>query len=181
VKITLAQVKDGKQCIVANHPIFYPEMVKPIHTNELTGYGYEEYVACLLIDTCRSIKFNSYRIGGLIYHKNHLFPEYDDGRTAGATLPHTYINGMKTYVVICYDLRFPELFARMESPDLIIVPADWPLERIHHWDALLKARAIEGKCFVAGINVNGHSAVYNWNGDCLNELDTSERLIEVEL
>ncbi len=173
MKITLAQVKDGKQCIVANHPVFYPEMVTPVHVDDLTGYGYEENLG--------GLKYNTYRIGNLVYRKNHLFPGYDDGRTAGRNLPHTYINGMKTYIVICYDLRFPELFARMKEPDLIIVPADWPLERIHHWDALLRARAIEGECFVAGINANGHSAVYNWNGDCLNELDTSERLIEVEL
>jgi predicted amidohydrolase len=174
MKITLAQVKPSNNWeVVENHPIFWPELVTPTCINSLTGYGYEENLS--------GLKFNTYRIGDFVYRKSHLFPEYDDDRTAGVKLPHTYINGMKTYVVICYDLRFPELFAQMEKPDLIIVPADWPLKRIHHWDALLKARAIEEKCFVAGINVNGHSAVYNWNGDCLNELDETERLIEVEI
>ena len=173
MKITLAQVKDGKQCIVANHPVFYPEMVKPTYINSMTGYGFEEQRF--------GRKYNSYQIGDLIYRKNHLFPGYDDGRKAGHSLPYTYINGMKTYVVICYDLRFPELFARMEKPELIIIPSDWPLVRIHHWDALLKARAIEGKCWTIGINSNGHSAAYNWNGDCLNEIDETERFIEVEI
>jgi predicted amidohydrolase len=174
VKITLAQVKPGNKWeVIESHPIFWPELVTPTCINDLTGYGYAEDIL--------GLRFNAYWIGDFVYRKNHLFPGYDDGRTAGTTLPHTYINGMKTYVVICYDLRFPELFAQMESPDLIIVPADWPLERMHHWDALLRARAIEGKCYVAGINTNGHSAVYNWNGDCLNELDETERLIEVEI
>ena len=174
MKITLAQVKDGKQCIVANHPIFYPEMVMPTCINEFTGYGKE--------GKWLGKRYNTYWIGkDFVYIKNHLFPGYDDGRKAGHRLPHTYINGMKTYVVICYDLRFLELFARMKRPELIICAADWPLVRIHHWDALLKARAIEGRCYVAGINANGHSAVYNWNGDCLNDIDNTERFIEVEI
>ena len=173
MKITLAQVKDGKQCIVANHPVFYPEMVKPSYINSMTGYGFEEQHF--------GKRYNTYCICSFAYRKNHLFPGYDDGRSPGKKLLYTYINGMKTYVVICYDLRFPELFAKMVKPDLIIIPADFPLERIHHWDALLKARAIEGHCFCAGINRNGHSAVYNWNGDCLNEIDEMERFIEVEL
>ena len=174
MKITLAQVKLGNKWeIIENHPIFWPEMVTPTRINSLTGYGYEDNVF--------NLKLNAYRIGDFVYIKNHLFPGYDEGRTAGVNLPHTYINNMKTYVVICYDLRFPELFARMEKPELIIVPACWPFERIHHWDTLLKARAIEGKCFVAGINVNGHSAVYNYDGNCLNELDETERLIEVDI
>ena len=173
MKITLAQVKDGKQCIVANHPVFYPEMVKPTYINSMTGYGFEEKHF--------GKKYNTYCICSFAYRKNHLFPKYDDGRSPGKTLPYTYIDGMKTYIVICYDLRFPELFARMKRPELIICAADWPLERIHHWDALLKARAIESRCYCAGINTNGHSAVYNWNGDCLNDIDETERFIEVEI
>jgi len=173
MKITLAQVKDGKQCIVANHPVFYPEMVTPTCINDNVGYGFEEKRF--------GQKYNSYRIGDFVYRKNHLFPGYDDGRARGHRLPHVYINGMKTYVVICYDIRFPELFTRMKKPELVIIPADFPLERIHHWDALLKARAIENGCIVAGINANGHSAVYNWNSDCLNDTDNTERFIEVEI
>jgi predicted amidohydrolase len=173
LKITLAQVKDGKQCIAAKHPVFYPELIKPAYINSQTGYGFEEHHF--------GKKYNTYCINAFSYRKNHLFPGYDDGRSPGKKLPYTYIGGMKTYVVICYDLRFPELFARVKNPDLILVPADWPLIRIHHWDALLKARAIEGRCYVVGINRNGHSAVYNWNGDCLNDIDETERFIEVEL
>ncbi|MFA5307830.1 MAG: nitrilase-related carbon-nitrogen hydrolase [Candidatus Babeliales bacterium] len=173
MKITLAQVKDGKQCIVANHPVFYPEMVKPTYVNSQTGYGFEEQHF--------GKRYNTYCVCSFTYRKNHLFPGYDDGRIPGKKLPYTYIGSMKTYVVICYDLRFPDLFAKMVKPNLIVVPADWPLERIHHWDALLKARAIEGHCWTIGINANGHSAAYNYDGKCLNELDTSERFIEVEL
>jgi len=34
----------------------------------------------------------------------------------------------------------------------IFVIANWPSARIEHWEALLKARAIENQCFVIGVN-----------------------------
>src|SRR5207245_1021515 len=49
---------------------------------------------------------------------------------------------------ICYDLRFPEIFreaAATHRPEFFVVIASWPEKRIHHWSALLKARAIENQ------------------------------------
>ena len=189
MKITLAQVKDGKQCIVATHPVFYPELVTPAcinimpgYVSNMIGYGFEEKRF--------GQKYNSYRIGDFVYRKNHLFPGYDDGRTRGHRLPHVYVGGMKTYVVICYDIRFPELFARMKKPDLVIIPSNWPTIRINDWCFLLKQRALENRCIIAGINATGltngfecggMSMVVNSNGTILNEVDSKEKLIEVEI
>lgn len=53
---------------------------------------------------------------------------------------------------VCYDLRFPENVRPLPAPDLLIYMANWPAPRIHHWDALLKARAIENLCVVIGCN-----------------------------
>src|SRR5258708_30068912 len=57
---------------------------------------------------------------------------------------------------ICYELRFPELFAPV-APDVdaMIVIANWPRSRQHHWDVLLRARAIENQCYVIGVNRTG--------------------------
>ncbi|HSW63783.1 MAG TPA: nitrilase-related carbon-nitrogen hydrolase [Dissulfurispiraceae bacterium] len=56
-------------------------------------------------------------------------------------------------VFICYDLRFPELFRQVSADvQVVFVIANWPAERMNHWEALLKARAIENQCFVVGVN-----------------------------
>lgn len=54
---------------------------------------------------------------------------------------------------ICYDLRFPEIF-RQASRDveIIFVIANWPDSRMNHWEALLRARAIENQCYAVGVN-----------------------------
>ena len=49
--------------------------------------------------------------------------------------------------LICYDLRFPEVFrhAILRGADLLVVIACWPQSREAHWTTLLSARAIENQ------------------------------------
>ena len=63
----------------------------------------------------------------------------------------------KIGVIICYDLRFPELSRRLavEGADIICVPAQWPKPRQEHWRTLLRARAIENQLFVVSCNACG--------------------------
>lgn len=66
------------------------------------------------------------------------------------------LGGAQASVFICYDLRFPEAFRRIaRGVGVIFVLANWPASRALHWDALLRARAIENQCFVAGVNRTG--------------------------
>jgi predicted amidohydrolase len=66
---------------------------------------------------------------------------------------------------ICYDLRFPELFAPLaERCDLMVVIASWPEMRQKHWDLLLQARAIESQCYVVGVNRVGSGGGYIFQG-----------------
>ncbi|WP_454052907.1 nitrilase-related carbon-nitrogen hydrolase [Clostridium sp. Marseille-Q7071] len=65
---------------------------------------------------------------------------------------------------ICYDLRFPEIFQiASKNSHLITVAANWPESRIEHFKILLKARAIETQCYIAGINRvgEGNGLIYN--------------------
>ena len=57
-------------------------------------------------------------------------------------------------LMICYDLRFPELCRSLvlKGAQMVAVVAQWPAVRIAHWDILLKARAIENQVFVFGVN-----------------------------
>lgn len=57
---------------------------------------------------------------------------------------------------VCYDLRFPELYsATALKTEVGIVIANWPSARIHHWNTLLIARAIENQTYMIGVNRTG--------------------------
>jgi omega-amidase len=78
---------------------------------------------------------------------------------------------LKDFIVstfICYDLRFPEIFQiASKNAGLITVAASWPKVRIEHWITLLKARAIENQCYVAGVNRVGVGDNIEYNGNSL--------------
>ena len=66
---------------------------------------------------------------------------------------------------LCYDLRFPELFRLVvDRCELIMIVASWPAVRQLHWDLLLRARAVEGQCFVLGVNRVGQGGDLNFVG-----------------
>lgn len=110
------------------------------------------------------------------YDKKHLFSfgKEDQHYTPGQTQVQLDIKGWKIRPIICYDLRFPVWCRNNDNYDMLLVVANWPIPRIHHWDALLRARAIENQCFVVAINrigedatglqYNGHSSIYAMNG-----------------
>jgi deaminated glutathione amidase len=62
---------------------------------------------------------------------------------------------------ICYDLRFPELYRAMGEVDMIVVPSAFTATTGKaHWEALIRARAIENLAYViapaqGGFHVNG--------------------------
>lgn len=90
------------------------------------------------------------------YDKRHLFRMLgEDKRYAGGSERLILQwRGWRIYPLVCYDLRFP-VWCR-NTPDLaydlMLFVANWPGARNHHWQALLKARAIENLAYVAGVN-----------------------------
>lgn len=94
-----------------------------------------------------------------IYRKIHLFGlmEEDKYLQPGSSPLYMDLPWGRTALAICYDLRFPELFRRyaLEDTMMVIIPAEWPLERIEHWRTLLQARAIENQCFMVACNAAG--------------------------
>ncbi len=62
---------------------------------------------------------------------------------------------------ICYDLRFPELFAKLAEAgaEVVAVPAAFTVPTGQaHWEVLLRARAIESEAFVIAAAQSGHHA-----------------------
>ena len=102
------------------------------------------------------------------YRKIHPFSYSGENKfyTPGNNTIITEINGWKTGLSICYDLRFPELFRQYakQKVELIIVIANWPDTRIGQWKILLCARAIENQCYVAAVNRVGDDPRLHYNG-----------------
>ncbi|MPZ87122.1 MAG: carbon-nitrogen family hydrolase [Nitriliruptorales bacterium] len=95
------------------------------------------------------------------YRKVHVFGYQSRERqlvTGGDVLSTFPLGGAQAGLAICYDLRFPELFrAAVDDVALFVVPATWPAARVGHWQALLRARAIENQAFVVGCNAAGRN------------------------
>ncbi|HEY1144040.1 MAG TPA: carbon-nitrogen hydrolase family protein [Sphingomicrobium sp.] len=97
-------------------------------------------------------------------------------------------------LTICYDLRFPALFAHLAEAgaDLIAVPAAFtvPTGRAH-WEVMLRARAIEAGLFVVaaaqsghhedGRNTYGHSLVVDPWGEVLIDMGDGSAVAFAEI
>jgi predicted amidohydrolase len=61
--------------------------------------------------------------------------------------------------VTCYDIRFCEWLRSyaLEGAEVLFVASQWPASRALHWNALLRARAIENQMFVVACNRTGTS------------------------
>jgi predicted amidohydrolase len=133
--------------------------------------------------------------GGLQhYDKRHLFryAREHERYAAGRDRLTVEYKGWRICPLVCYDLRFP-VYSRnrfdVERPggldyDLLLYVANWPAARAYPWKTLLRARAIENLCFVAGLNrvgtdgngldYSGDSAVIDFLGQPLSEATDEE-------
>ncbi|WP_085522284.1 carbon-nitrogen family hydrolase [Tuberibacillus sp. Marseille-P3662] len=103
------------------------------------------------------------REGELVYQydKIHLVPMLDEPTylTGGGDKVQIFeLDGVKMGLIICYDLRFPELARKLalEGVQVLHIVAEWPAARRNHWKHLQIARAIENQMFVVSCNRIGH-------------------------
>ena len=103
------------------------------------------------------------------YRKVHLFNLIDsngkhiycenDGFVPGDLSASIMHEKWHIGLAICYDLRFPDYFANLAKKkplDVIVIPSAFArITGIHHWQVLLRARAIEQQCYVIASNQTG--------------------------
>lgn len=88
------------------------------------------------------------------------------------------VEGVRVTPLICYDLRFSDLFwDAAPTTDCYLVPANWPEVRREHWMTLLRARAIENQAYVVGVNRVGSAGRLDYSGDS-RIIDPSGDVIE---
>lgn len=62
------------------------------------------------------------------------------------------INGLKVATLICFELRFPQLWEKVKGADVILNPAMWGLKRKDHYETISKSLALVNQCFVIASN-----------------------------
>jgi len=128
------------------------------------------------------------------YDKRHLFTMGDEPQhyMAGEKIKIIEYNEWKLFPLICYDLRFPVWSRNTKYKyDMLIYIANWPAVRNDAWEILLKARAIENQCYVAGINrigkdgrnilYIGNSQVLSPAGEVLHKIENKEGILSGDL
>ena len=138
------------------------------------------------------------------YDKMHMFdvdlPTGESWRESAVYRPGTeavIVQGTPVGTLgltICYDLRFPALFAQLAEAgaDVIAVPAAFTVPTGKaHWEVLLRARAIEAGLFVVaaaqsghhedGRNTYGHSLVVDPWGEVLLDAGEGTKVLAAEI
>lgn len=109
----------------------------------------------------RALVVDSGRVAGS-YRKVHLFTPHAEPKQFAAGDDPLIVDTAagRIGVLICYDIRFPELVRYLfyKKAEVLAVPAQWPEARAAHWRALLVARAIENQAYVLGCNRTGSEA-----------------------
>jgi deaminated glutathione amidase len=99
------------------------------------------------------------------YDKIHLFgfetenERYDERRSLqpGSEIVTLQTPFGRLGLSVCYDLRFPEMYRAMGEVDLILIPSAFTETTGRaHWEALIRARAIENLCYVMAPAQGGH-------------------------
>jgi len=127
------------------------------------------------------------------YDKRHLFAFGGENEryTAGNKRQVISYRGWRICLQICYDLRFPVWCRNRADYDLMLLVANWPSRRVHHWLTLLEARAIENQAWVIGLNrvgkdgndldYPGRSVVFDPQGATVADLGEAECAQQVTL
>jgi predicted amidohydrolase len=113
------------------------------------------------------------------YDKRHLFsPTRENLYFTHGNKPVIFkFREFRIFPTICYDLRFPVWSRNTRNYDLLINSANWPHARRDVWITLLKARAIENQCYVAGANrVGTDGNGYFYSGESMI-IDPKGRII----
>lgn len=138
------------------------------------------------------------------YNKLHLFDVEVDDQQGHYKESDYFESGESSLVAdtsvgrlgltVCYDLRFPELFATLvkKSAEVIAVPSAFTkFTGQAHWETLLRARAIETQSYIVAANQGGkhssgretygHSMIVSPWGDIISQCDQGEGVICAEI
>jgi len=129
------------------------------------------------------------------YRKIHLYDSFgyreSDRLSAGDIVPTVLdIADLRVGLMTCYDLRFPELGRALvdAGAQAFVVPAAWVAGegKLHHWQTLVTARAIENTVAVVaaaqdGERYTGHSLIVTADGSRVEEAGEGDVVLHATL
>jgi len=91
------------------------------------------------------------------------------------------IEGVKYAILICFELRFKDLWKQIEGVDIVLIPSRWGLPRKKHLEILSTALAVMNQCYVLLSNSSdsdmaSSSAIISPNGKVV--MDDSKEVVE---
>ena len=97
------------------------------------------------------------------------------------------VDGVRYAILICFELRFKELWKQIEGVDVVIIPSRWGKERKGHLEILSQALALMNQCYVVVSNaldedMAGASAIISPSGEVIsdNTLEVIEGMIDLK-
>jgi len=119
-------------------------------------------------------------------HKLFLLGEEDKHLAAGSAeeIRLFEIDGMRYGMLICFELRFKELWHQLEGADVILIPSQWGMPRKRHLEILAPALAVMNQSYVLVANsaketMASSSAIYSPNGGMV--MDDMQEVISGEI
>ena len=177
-----------------NHDGKYAKKISTLAKKSSTAiiYGYPEISNNQLYNSAQL--FDSEGLSLANHRKKLLPPTANESKifTSGKESSILSINGVKSAILICYELEFPELVRELalEGVELIIAPtgqsSHWPAAALHN----CRTRAFENGIFVAyanstgqlnSIDFMGESKIIGPDGIDIAKANVGEKLISAEI
>ena len=173
---------------------FLSQTAKDFNVN-IIGGSYITIQNGNLYNTCPVFNRNGELIA--YYNKCHLYSYYGD--TEGEIVKNgenpvmVTIEGARIGLSICYDIRFPEIYRAyaLKGVDLIVNVAAWGIKKEIPWVSMTHSRAVENQCYFVALTQSGailngdynlgKSAIIDYKGDNLSQIDSGEGAISAEL
>ncbi|MCL7412765.1 MAG: carbon-nitrogen family hydrolase [ANME-2 cluster archaeon] len=126
------------------------------------------------------------------YKKVHPFGAEKHHFTAGDSIEPIRTSQGLVGLMICYDIRFPEMARKLalDGVDILVTVAQFPSLRQEHWDVLVRARAIENQVPHAACNrvgadpsnvFGGGSVIIDGRGRVLADACSVEKVISAHV
>lgn len=93
-------------------------------------------------------------------------------------------DGVRYALLICFELRFKELWEQVEGADVVIVPSRWGKPRKMHLEILSRALAVMNQCYVivsnaSDVDMASSTAIISPVGDVI--MDDSQEAVEATI